>query len=77
MTRLTPTRLRENLYKVLDQVLQTGRPIAVKRRGQLLTIVPPRPKNRLAALKKRKFIKGDPEGLVHRNWTPEWKPKFF
>jgi hypothetical protein len=74
MRELTASKLRANIYKVLDQVALRGRPVAVRRRGVLLKIVPPEKKDRLARLKKRNVIVGDPEDLVHINWETEWKP---
>ncbi len=76
MKQLTPSQLRENIYRVLDEVA-AGKPVAVKRKGSLLKIVPSIKKSRLALLKKRKIIRTDPEKLVHLTWEREWKPKSF
>lgn len=76
MANITTTQLRSNLYKILDKVLETGRPITVERKGQVLSIVPPQKRRKLDALKKHDCIVGDPEDLVHCDWTHEWKPKF-
>ena len=35
---ISPTQLRANLYKLLDQVLETQKPIEIVRNGQLLEI---------------------------------------
>ena len=35
---ITPTQLRANLYKVLDQVIETQQPIAINRNGQIIKI---------------------------------------
>lgn len=37
---ITASKLRENLYKILDQVLETGAPVVIERRGRKLRIVP-------------------------------------
>ena len=34
MKPVTPTELRANIYNLLDQVLKTGIPLEVRRRGQ-------------------------------------------
>ncbi len=36
---ITASKLRENIYRLLDQVLNTGVPIEVKRRGKILKII--------------------------------------
>lgn len=74
MRELTASKLRANIYKVLDQVALQGRPVAVRRRGVLLKIVPPVEKSRLSRLKKRKVFLCDPEEIVHMDWEKEWKP---
>jgi hypothetical protein len=72
---ISPTKLRSNLYRVLDEVLRTGLPVEVERRGKRLRISPVEPASKLAKLKsKPKAIVGDPEDLVHIDWSSEWKP---
>lgn len=70
--KVSASKLRENIYSMLDQALQTGAPIEVVRRGRLLKIVPEIPKSRLSRLKKRDCIRGDPEAIVHMDWLKHW-----
>lgn len=77
MKTYTPSELRENIYRILDDVATKKTPVSVKSKGVLLRIVPPEKKSRLASLKKRKIIRTDPEALVHCDWRHEWKPKSF
>jgi prevent-host-death family protein len=75
--KITASKLRENIYKVLDQVIETGVPVEIERRGRSLRIVPgdESPRSKLARLEPRpKVIVGDPEDLVHLDWSTEWKP---
>ncbi|MBI2346025.1 MAG: type II toxin-antitoxin system prevent-host-death family antitoxin [Deltaproteobacteria bacterium] len=74
MTRLTASKLRENIYRVLDRVAATGEPVEIVRKGTVLRIVPPRPISRLAHLPKRKVLRVAPEAIVHCDWSKEWKP---
>ncbi len=72
--RLTASRLRADVYSVLDRVLETGVPAEVERRGKLLRIVPARTGGRLKRLTHRpSFIQGDPEDLVHLDWSHSWR----
>jgi prevent-host-death family protein len=61
----TLTALRKQLYQVVDRVLETGVPVEIERNGKKLLIVPAqKPGSKLANLKKRKGIIGDPDELV-------------
>ncbi len=72
---LTPTELRSNLYRILDQVLDTGEPVEIVRRGRVMRIVADAPRFRLDELVPHPdFIVGDPDDLVHLDWSGEWKP---
>jgi hypothetical protein len=73
--KLTASRLRADVYRVLDGVLETGVPALVQRRGRVLRIVAGKPAGRLDRLVARPdFIKGNPEELVHLDWSREWRP---
>ena len=72
---LTVSKLRENIYRLLDQVLETGIPLEIKRKGKLLRIVPGDPPNKLANLvSRREYLKCRPEDIVHLDWSKEWRP---
>jgi len=69
--------LRENVYRILDEVLDTGIPIEINRRGKKLKIVRAEGSESswLDHLPERpEVIEGDPEGLVHMDWSKEWRP---
>lgn len=69
------TKLRANLYKLLDQVLETGVPLEIERHGRRLLIVPAERTGRLERLRPHPgYIGGDPEELVHLDWSDEWRP---
>lgn len=71
---LTASKLRENIYRILDRVLETGVPVEVRRKGRTLRIVPTDPPSRIARLKRRSYLLEDPEGIVHLDWSREWQP---
>lgn len=73
--RVTATKLRANLFKLLDRVIKQGEVIEIERGGQLLRLSLAKPANKLANLVARpNFVKGDPDDLVHMDWSNEWKP---
>ena len=71
---VSASALRQNIYKLLDRVIQTGNPIEIERKGRLLKIIPVEPQDKLKRLKRKNIMKGDPEELVHIDWSKEWKP---
>jgi antitoxin (DNA-binding transcriptional repressor) of toxin-antitoxin stability system len=70
--KVTASKLRENIYGILDNVLKTGVPIEIERNGKLLKIVPEKAPSKLARLKKRKTMLADPESFIHMDWLGEW-----
>lgn len=71
---VTVTELRKNIYKLLDEVLETGRPLEIERKGKVLKVTPEKPKSKLNKLKKRDVMTEDPEYYIHIDWSKEWKP---
>lgn len=71
---IKPSQLREDIYRILDQVLETGISVEIERNGKLLKIVPVEPRSKLENLKRRKYLLSDPEELVHLDWSGEWRP---
>jgi prevent-host-death family protein len=70
--RVTASKLRADIYNILDESLKTGEPVEVVRKGKILKIVPESKPSKLSRLKKRNAIVGDPEDLVHMDWLHEW-----
>ena len=78
-TRLTASKLRANVYRVLDQVLETGIPVEIERHGRRLRILPVgagrhRAAGKLARLTSRRYLRCPPEKLIHIDWSREWRP---
>lgn len=75
---LTASKLRANVYRLLDEVLETGKPLEIERNGELLVIAPkasPKKESIWDRLPRRKgFIVGDPDDLIHIDWSSEWNP---
>ena len=70
--KITASKLRQDVYNILDQALKTGVPVEVERKGRILKIVPEQKPSKLANLKKRDYLVGDPESIVHMDWLKEW-----
>lgn len=72
MKRITPTELRANLYRLLDEVLATGVPLEIKKGDRKLRITPVEKVDKFQNLISRpKVIQGDPEDLVSVSWEDE------
>ena len=73
---LTISSLRENIYNIIDSVLETGVPIFIRRKGKILKITVEGKVDKLEKLKglaKRNIIRDDPDDLIHLDWSSEWK----
>jgi len=71
---LTASKLREDIYRVLDHVLATGEPVEIERNGRRLRIIADDPPTRLGRLVRRDgVVAGDSDDLVHLDWSGEWQ----
>ncbi len=71
---LTASKLRQDIYRILDRVLETGVPVEVRRKGKILRIVADDPPSRMQRLKARPYLLDNPDSIVHLDWSGEWKP---
>ena len=72
---ITASALRQNIYKLLDQVFESGVPLEIERNGRRLRVVPAEAPSKLDRLVGHAdLIVGDPEDLVHVDWSHEWHP---
>jgi prevent-host-death family protein len=70
--RVTASKLRENVYRILDEAIETGVPVEVVRKGKVLKIVPEKPFSKLARLKKRDVFVGNSDDIIGMDWSKEW-----
>jgi len=71
------TALRQQLFKAVDQVIETGIPLEIERHGHRVKIVLEEQKSKLANLKQHDCIVGDPDDLIDLSvaeWTEEHQP---
>ena len=69
---ITASKLRENVYKILDDAIATGAPVEVLRKGKIVRIVPDKPVSKLSRLRKRKGFVGDPDEIAEMDWSANW-----
>ncbi len=74
---LTASKVRDDIYNILDGILATGEPVEIERKGRILRIVAEAPpSSRVARMKKRPgMILGNPEDLVEIDWAVNWNPE--
>jgi hypothetical protein len=72
---ITASKLRANVYRMLDEVLETGQPLEIERKGKTLVIAPKEEQPIWDRLPRREgAIVGDPDELIHIDWSSEWNP---
>ena len=72
MKTISVTELRGNIYKLLDEVLNTGIPIEINKGGRKLKIMSAEKVDKLKNLVSRpNVIKGNPDELVDISWEKE------
>lgn len=72
LARISATVLRQNVYAILDEILESGQAVQVERKGRILRIVPDEVPSKLARLKKHDLVIGDMDDLIHMDWSSEW-----
>lgn len=74
MKSVTPTQLRADIYNLLDEVLETGIPLEIRKGDKKLKIVPQEMVDKFQNLVSRpEVIRGDPEALIEISWENEVK----
>jgi len=70
---VTASQLRQDVYQLLDRVLETGEPLEIVRKGRTLRLIADPLKPRLDLIRPDvDLIVGDPEDLVGLGWAEEW-----
>lgn len=75
--KVTATKLRAELYQILDRVLETGEAVEVTRAEGTVVIKPLRSERRAKRKPKPnpRLVVGDPDDLIHFDWVSHWKPR--
>jgi prevent-host-death family protein len=69
--KVSVTELRQNLYRIIDTVLETGEPVEVARKGGTVRIVPDKKASIWDRLEVHDVIAGDIEESWHGIWDGE------
>jgi len=69
---LSVSAFRSNIYNMLDDVVKTGKPLELDRKGARLAIVSLEAKKKPDNLVKHSVIAGDPQDLVELDCTEGW-----
>jgi len=74
--RLTASHLRQNIYRILDEVIETGQPVEIERKGRVVRIETKKQDKSIFEILTPHpgAIAGDADDLVHIDWSQEWKP---
>jgi hypothetical protein len=71
---LTASKLRQDVYRILDGVLATGVPVEIERKGRILRIVPSDTPSKFDCLVDHDAMSAPPEDYVSIDWSEEWRP---
>ena len=72
---ISASRLRKDVYRLLDEVLRTGQPLEIERHGQVLRISAAATRSRLECIDPvPELIVGDPQDLVSWDWSQDRRP---
>ncbi len=63
---ITASELRRNIYRLLDQVIESGVPLRIKRGDHVLSIATEVGPTKLEGLPLRALFSCEPDALVHR-----------
>ncbi len=64
MQTLSITTLRQNLYQVVDEIIATGDPVVIERKGSRVLLILEQKGSKFANLKKHQCVNGDLNELV-------------
>ena len=76
---ISATKLRADIYRLIDNVIESGVPVEVELRGKKVRIVPAEPRDKLANLVKRPGVIVGDAGRLDRikafdeaKWRKKW-----
>ncbi len=73
------TELRQDVYNILDEVIASGVPLEIDRKGAVLTVQPPVLASKLDRLKKfagETIWEGNPDDIFQIDHLQEWREEW-
>lgn len=70
---ISASKLRQDIFRILDSVLKTGEPAEILKNGQILKIIPGDKRKKLSNLKERTYSDEPLSSFDHIDWSLEWK----
>lgn len=70
--RITASQLRQDIFRILDQVIEKNEIVEILRKGQVIRIVSLKKQAKLKNLTKRKYSDEPLSAFDHIDWTNEW-----
>jgi len=70
---ITASDLRQDIYRLLDSVLDSGQSVEVERRGRWFEIAPVAASKLSRLMLRAKFLRGDPDDIVSVDWSNTWR----
>ncbi len=67
------TKFRSNLYKLLDDVIETGNALKIKKNNSILEVSLKQKPSKLDRLTRHNCLNVPPESIIHVDWIKEWK----
>ncbi len=77
---MNATKLRADLYSVLDQVIQSGKPVTIERKGHRLILCvdegekSTKTKRFAWPTPRPQWVNGDVDDIAAIDWSKEWRP---
>ena len=72
---ISASRLRLDVYRLLDEVLRAGQPLEIERHCQVLRTTAAATRSRLERIDPgSELIVGDPQDVVSWDWSADWRP---
>ncbi len=73
---ITLTELRGNLYRLIDQTIETGIPLEIERKGHILKVSLEEAPSKMNRLMSRPQTIADPnDDLISVDWIKNWDEK--
>ena len=77
--KMTATRFRQDLFKTLDRLVETGEALEIERRGAVLRVQVAQAAGALLDTARfahrRQLLRVPPGELVSTDWSPLWRPE--